>query len=289
MTKEREGEVMVTIGALLWSLFPILTILSLSGLAPILSLAWTTLLSLGFFLVIATVRKSWVNIFKKEILVPLFMVAGLTGVLYYCFFFTGLQYTSAGNAAIIGTFEILFTFLFFNVWRKEQISGLHILGAVSIFISAMIIFAPNFVTFHIGDFFILAAVTAAPVGNLFQKKLRGLMSSEQILLYRTVIATPFLFIMAFLLGETFTFPTGSMWLILAINGVILFGLTKILWVETIFRIGVTKAIAMSCVSPLFTLLFAFVILQEAPTLIQLVSVPFAVAGVYLLTRNAKLT
>jgi drug/metabolite transporter (DMT)-like permease len=288
MTKEREGELMVGMGALLWALFPILTILSLSSLSPIVSLAWTTLLSLVFFLAVAVVRKSWVNIFQKEIIIPLFMVAGLTGITYYCLFFIGLQYTSAGNAAIIGTFEILFTFLFFNVWHKEHINHLHILGAVSIFISAMIIFAPNFVTFHVGDFFILAAVTVAPVGNMFQKKLRGLISSEQILLYRTIITTPFLFLMAFFLGEAISFPPSNIWLILAINGILLFGLTKILWVETIFRIGVTKAISMSSVSPLFTLLFAYVILQEAPTVIQLVSVPFAITGVYLLTRNTKL-
>jgi len=287
LSQERVGEITILSSSVLWSLFPILTVLSFVGLGSITALAWTTAISLVFFFVLAVVRRSWVNVFKKELLIPLLSIAAINGVIFYALFFLGLEHTSPGNAAIIGTMEILFTFLFFNVWKKEGISRNNMMGVVLMFASAIIIFLPNFYGFQIGDLLILLAVFIVPLGNHLQKKVRSVLKSEQILLCRTIIATPFLFLLAHMLGETIVFPTGSTWIVILINGIILFGITKIMWVESIFRIGVTKSISLSSMSPIFTIILAFFILGDDPTLIQLVAVPFAIAGVLLLTKVKK--
>lgn len=284
LSKERVGEVSVLSAAVLWSLFPILAILSYSGLGPVMSLAWTSLLSLFFFAGMATVRASWVNIFRKDIFLPLLGVALVIGVLFYALFFFGLKYTSAGNAGIIATFEILFTFLFFNIWRKEFIDTKHIVGAFLMLVSAAVILSPNFSHVEPGDFLIMAAVSIAPFGNLLQKQLRAKISSEQILFYRTLFATPVLFALAYFSGETMKIPATEIWLVLLINGVVLFGFSKILWIESIHRIGVTKSISLQSVSPVFTLLFAFLILKDVPTVAQIIAVPLAIGGIYFLTR-----
>ena len=119
MSQEKIGEISVLSSSVLWALFPILAILSYSGLSPIASLSWTTLLSFFFFFGVAIYRSSWVNIFTKEIFFLLLSVTIILSVLFYTLFFFGLQYTSAGNAGIIATFEILFSFIFFNMWKKE--------------------------------------------------------------------------------------------------------------------------------------------------------------------------
>ena len=46
-------------------------------------------------------------------------------------------------------------------------------------------------------------------------------------------------------------------LFLVINGVLLLGVSKILWIEGIHRINVTKANALNSLGPLLTLLFAW--------------------------------
>lgn len=283
-SEERIGEILILSSGILHSLFPILTILSYGSLSPITSLAWTTLLSLLFFLLVALVRSSWTNIFKKEILFPLLGASFIIGILYYVLFFFGLKYTSAGNASIIATLEILFTFLFFNVWKKEFIDKKHISGAVLMLVSAAIILSPNFSRVQMGDFMILAAVLLVPIGNMFQKRLREKIASEQILLFRTLIATPALFILANTLGENISLPAKEMWFILLVNGIVLFGINKILWIESIHRIGVTKSISLSSISPVFTLLLAFLILKDIPTFVQLAAIPPAILGVYFLTR-----
>lgn len=287
LSQERIGESSVISMAVLWSLFPILTILSYSGLPPITSLAWTTLLSVFFFLILSLIRSSWENVFKKEILLPLLGVTFISAILFYLLFFFGLKYTSAGNAGLIATFEMLFSFLLFNIWRKEFISKKHIMGIILMILSAIVILSPNFTQVQIGDFLILGAAFVAPFGNLLQKQLRTKINSEQILFYRSLLATPILFLFAYVLGETITFPTSNIWIVLLINGIVLFGLTKILWIEGIHRIGVTKSISLASIGPVFTLLFAFLILKDIPTTVQMIAIPLAILGVYMLTRPTK--
>jgi drug/metabolite transporter (DMT)-like permease len=288
ISNERKGEVSVLAGCVIWSLFPVLTILSYTGFEPITSLAWTTLFSLVFFLIIAIIRNSWINIFKKEIFFLILGVAIINGILYYVLFFIGLKHTSAGNASIIATMEILFSYLFFNVWRKEYIHIQSIIGVILMLGSALIVLSPNFSSFRVGDFFILLAVFIVPIGNLFQKKLRTYINSEQILFYRTLIATPFLFMIAYLFKEQITMVGwDNTTIILLINGVIMFGFSKILWLEGIFRISITKAISMSNISPIFTLLFSYLILKDNPTIIQLIAIPLALIGIYFLTKKIK--
>ncbi|KKT23911.1 MAG: hypothetical protein UW07_C0020G0011 [Candidatus Nomurabacteria bacterium GW2011_GWF2_43_8] len=288
LSPEKLGESSVMLGSLIWSFFPILTILSYSGLEPVTSLAWTTLISILFFFIISLARNSWESIFRKDVLLSVLGVTFINGILFYALFFIGLKYTTAGNAAIVATMEILFSYLFFNVWRKEYIDSKHIIGVVLMFLSAVIILSPNISSFQTGDLLILLAVFIVPLGNLLQKNLRAVVTSDQILFYRTLIATPFLFLLAYILGEQVVIPSGSTWIFLLINGLVLFGLSKILWIEGIFRISVTKAISISGFSPIFTLIFAFFILKNIPSAVQLIAAPLAMAGIYLLTRKVNI-
>ena len=76
---------------------------------------------------------------------------------------------------------------------------------------------------------------------------------------------------------------------LIVNGILLLGLAKIFWIEGIHRISVTKATALSSITPLLTLLFAWIILNQAPTVWQLTSLVPLLLGVLLLTDNIKLS
>lgn len=75
--------------------------------------------------------------------------------------------------------------------------------------------------------------------------------------------------------------------ILIINGIIQLGFSKILWMEGIHRISVTKATALGSIAPIITIFFAWLILREAPTSFQLFSVIPMIAGVILLGLNEK--
>ncbi len=156
------------------------------------------------------------------------------------------------------------------------------------FVGAGIVLYPNLREFHGGDLLIVLASAIAPLGNFFQQRARQHVGSEIILLIRSGISTIVIFLCAYFSGAgVVLFGIHSSLLFLAVNGFILLGLSKLLWIEGIHRISVTKAIALSNVSPVLTLFFAWLILQESPTPWQLAAVVPIFLGIRLLRKNGK--
>ena len=112
------------------------------------------------------------------------------------------------------------------------------------------------------------------------------MSSETILAFRSIIALPVILLIAYQFEPE---PDRAMimsalpWL--AINGLLLMGLSKIFWLESIHRISITKASAMAAFVPVFTLLFAYLTLNEIPTVTQITGIVPVLLGGLLITRN----
>ncbi|PIR96008.1 MAG: hypothetical protein COT92_03360 [Candidatus Doudnabacteria bacterium CG10_big_fil_rev_8_21_14_0_10_42_18] len=286
LSETRKGEIAIFSQGILWSLFPIITILSYSSLSPLTSLAWSTALASVFFTVWVTVKHKWRELKHKTAMFDVLMATLFIGIFLYGLFFFGLKYTTAGNASIIALMEIFFSFLFFNIFRKECISRQQLLGAILMLLGALIILLPGFTEFNKGDALIFIAMAFAPIGNHFQQKARKKISSEAMMLIRSVITFPIILIIAKFFGETITISglNDSIWFIL-INGILLLGFSKILWLEAIHRIPVTKAISLTGIEPLFTLFFAFLILKEIPTNWQLTAFVPLFFGIILLTSN----
>ena len=290
LSETKKGDLAILGGALLWSLFPILTILSYPRLSPLLALAWNTLFAGIFFGFIMLMRGKLRELAKPGILKYSLIIAFTIGWLYYGLYFSALKFTSAGNASIIALMELFFSYLLFNVWKKERFSGLHTIGAIlMVFGAAIILFPKQGLSFHAGDFMVLLATACAPIGNYYQQKLRKIISSETLLFLRNLLTSPFFFLMSWFLGDGLKLPiTGNLIWIVAINGMVVLGLSRVMWMEGIHRISVTKANALGSIAPLFTLFFAYLILHQNPTIWQLASFVPLSAGLILLTYTKKI-
>jgi len=288
MTKERQGELFTLAGGFLWGIFPVIAILSLHTITPLTSLAFSMLFSTLFFGIIFILKKSWRAIKDNSVWKDIFIVAIFNSLLFHALFFMGLKYTSAGNASIIGLSEIFFAFIVFHIWKKDFISKEHIWGAVLMVSGALIVLYPGFSKFQIGDLLILSAAVCGPIGNIFQQRARKKVSSEIILFLRYLMSVPIIFILIYFLGE---FPSldnlRSSIFFVALNGIFILGIGKVLWLEAIHRIDVTKANALSSINPLFTLLFAWILLNDSPTLWQLCALLPMALGIILLSINKQ--
>lgn len=288
ISKEREGEIFIFIQAALWSLFPVLTILSYSKISPLVSLSISSLFAAVFFSIILSVKKKWHEVTDRSALKDILLTTVFIGILYYLFFFLGLQYTSAGNASIIALTEIFFSYLFFNIWKKDPLPLIHIAGAVSMVIGAVIVLYPNLHSFRLGDILIVIAASLPPFGNFFARRARSKVSSETIMFVRSAISGVVILLFAFIFNNSLSYNAlKDSFLFLFINGVFLLGLSKIMWIEGIHRISVVKANALGSVSPLLTLLFAWIFLSDLPTSWQLLSFIPMFLGVILLGKNNK--
>lgn len=288
LKKERQGEFYILLQGVLWSLWPVITVLSYSSLSPLFSLAWSTLFAVPFFAGILSIKKKWYETKNFQALKDILGATIFIGIGYYAFFFLGLKYTSPGNAMIIALIETLFSYLFFHTWRKEYIPSTHIIGAILMLCGAAIVFYPNTTSWNKGDFFILIASVLAPFGNYFQRRARMQVSSETIMFVRSAVSTPVIFILGLLFqGQSFSFDIRTPLLFLLINGFLFMGLSKIFWIEGIHRVSVTKANALSTIAPFLTLIFAWLFLNNLPTLWQISSLLPMTVGLVLLGINKQ--
>lgn len=153
-------------------------------------------------------------------------------------------------------------------------------------IGAVAILFPKDLEFNKGDILILFAAMIAPVANYYQKRARRYYKADLILSVRYIASFPILFILAFTLEAVPLYENFIKALpYLLLSGLVVMGLAKILWIEAIYNISITKAAALGALVPVFTIFFAFLILNEIPNPLELFSIIPIVLGGYLITRK----
>lgn len=285
MTEAKKGNIYILTQVILWSLFPVITILGLSGVSSMVSLFWVNLIAAGFFFVIFAVRNKWHELKNLQLWYYVFGIVIFIGVIFYGLYFLGLSKTTPGNGSLVALFEIVPSYIFFQLIRKEHLTRKQIIGIILMMIGACIVLFPKTGVINSGDWIIFFAVFFPPLGNLFQQKARKIASSETVLFLRHAMSAPILFLIIIITGHSlsqFDISTVLIWLL--INGILVFGFTKLLWLEAIHRMTVTKALALSSLSPAGTVLFAWIFLGQIPTVVQIIALPILIIATILITN-----
>lgn len=287
MQEERKGEIYMGALTVIESWFPILSIFSIALVGALYSFAFSMTIATIIFITLVLYQKKVSELFQKNARKDLLLTTFFINLLFILVF-TGLQYTTAGNMAVIIFLQLLFSYLYFNILGDDKLSLLHSIGAVLMGIGALSILIPDDLSFNKGDLIILIAAALAPFANLYQKRARSYVSSETILAFRNIVGLPVVVSLAFF---TEPLPTvedlnSALPYILAI-GILVLGLSKVLWIEALHRISITKISAMLALAPLFTLIFAYYTLNEVPDLRQVLGVIPILIGGYLITKPER--
>lgn len=196
-----------------------------------------------------------------------------------------MRYTTAGNMAVIVFLQVLFSYLYFNVFGKDKMETIHLVGAVLMGVGALVILFPENFVFNKGDWLILISAAAAPIVNLYQKRAREYCSSETILGFRTVVGFPFVALLAYFLEPSVSYDNFMLALpyifLIAIG---IYVVAKIMWIEALNRLSITKLSAMLALMPVMTLFFAYIYLDEVPEFRQMMGIIPVLVGGYLITK-----
>lgn len=285
MTKEREGEVLMMIISVLESLFPIVAIFSISFIGSLYSFAFVVATATIVLVATLSYEKKLATLFHKEaqkdLLFTSFYITSL-----FLLVFLSLRYTTAGNVAVIMFLQLLFSYLYFNLFGSEKMQLIHTIGAGVMGVGALTLLWPESLVFNIGDLLALAAAAIAPIANVYQRRARKFVASVTILTYRNLVALPLLFLLALI----FDAPLTSNAMLQALpyilfNGTLVYVLAKILWIEALHRISITKMSAMLAFSPIFTLIFANIFLDEALSTKDIFGVATVLIGSFYLTKK----
>jgi len=284
VTKEREGELLMLGLSILESWFPILSIVAMSYVGALHTYMYSLVIALFFFLAIMYKRERFAELKNKaaykDLLLTTFWITSI-----FTLIFIGMRYTTAGNMAVIIFLQVLFSYLYFNVLGKEKMTRVHIVGAIIMGMGALIILFPKDLAFNKGDLLILASAAMAPIVNLYQKRARVYCSAETILGFRTVVGLPVVTLLAYMLEPAVSdeaFVSALPYLFLIAIGVHV--ISKIMWIEALNRIAITKLSAMLALLPMMTLFFAYIYLDEVPEFRQLLGIVPVLVGGYFITR-----
>lgn len=282
---QRQGEYFLLAEEVLWGWFPIVTLLCYRHVAPLWAMAMTILISTLAFALTCFWQEQWHELSRRSAW-PDLAWASLCIALLFLLLFSGLSHTTAGNAALILFLQVFFAYLYFNLFQQEAMAPAHTAGVVLMGMGAFLVLFPGETALNRGDLLVLLAAMLAPVANRYQQRARRHVSATTLLFFRNLASLPLLFLLAWLFAPL---PTAAdlaaTWWLLAVNGILLMGLSKIFWIEGLHRLSITKMSALTALSPLFTMAFAYPVLGEVPGFRQIMGVLPILAGGVLITRR----
>ena len=278
---EHFGIILALLSAALWGLFPVMVNQGTKSIPPITFAALSTLLAAIGVLFFALRQKNLKQLKNKAAWRPMLMVTLSVVIIPYILFFIGASKTSGVNASLLLLAEIIFT-LIFTPLIGEKTTPLKLLGAGGVFAGGLLILYNGTLAFNLGDLIIILSTVTYPLGNFYAKKALNLVSPTIILLTRFFLGG--LVILFFALAIERPAGLGRIiidhWFLLLFNGLILLGLNKIIWYESLKRLDISKAISLGLTSPLFSLAVLIFVVGEKISFYQWGGLLIMMAGVY---------
>jgi len=283
LTTSQKGEIYALTLTVIEAWFPIFAFFTATALGGLHAYFYSLALSVVFLAVWWWIRKKQYEI---KITAAYKDLTSFFITVLFVLTFIGLQYTSVNNVAILLFLQILFSYLFLSYKPEERLTIKQTFGALLMTIGALLILFPEEFKLQLGDALVLMAAMIAPIANLYQKRARARVSSETILLVRSAIALPFLYILAITFEPSVSWSQlQSQWLWLLLTAFLAFFIGKILWVEAIHLLPITKVNALFAFAPLMTMILSYLFLNEVPTAEQVFGIVPILVGSYLITRN----
>jgi len=287
MSSKYAGIALILSSATLGSLFPIIGKLAGTGVDPIFFAGGSVMISTIPALALLSRRRrdSWHKVKRNWRLVALNSLFNI--IIPYILFYIGIQLTSGVHAALLLLTEIPFTVLFTPLFG-EPTTRLKVVGSGLVAIGAAAIVWSGSFNLNTGDILIIASTAFYPFGNFFAKKAMNHLSSEFMVVGRSLFGGVVLLLLSGLMerGQFASLGENGWWL-MVINGLAVFGIGKIFWFEGFRTMDISKAIALLKIEPMISLLLVAIVLAEPVTWLQLAGALVMVGGVYTTLRRAS--
>ncbi len=278
-------------GALLWNgtynalakgLTPYLSPISLLILSEALT-AFFILMTFGLVPLFRELRKTDARSIRIAACVGL-----LNSAICPLLFFMGLTRTSAINASMLSSADILCVLIGARLLLKETLNRMQVLGGGIVLIGILVInlASPDVsVSVHLGDAFILVGAMISGLGSvLFKKYLSHVMPELAILIrnFAGIIAVAILgiFVQQSFAQEVAAFPLHKVFLLLAFAFFSRY-LDLTFFYESLDRLPATTLSLIQIGTPLSGLFFAFLILGEQIHSYQVLGCVFILFGMML--------
>lgn len=228
---------------------------------------------------------------KKALLSLFFM--GVTGVVFFnVFMFLALERTTANNVGLLSALNPIAIALSSYFLLKEKLTDIKIVGMTLSFIGVLVVISngqwDRILQFRLntGDLFMMAAVASwglySVAGRKAMQYTSPFMSTLWSGIFGMIIMLPFN-LPSFSIHQ----PDLSFWIAVMYVSVGATVLAMVFWNIGVQRVGGTKAGMFLNFNPIFTALFAFLLLGEQMTVVQMVGTGVVICGILLFSLQRK--
>lgn len=271
-----------------WGLSFVWTRQLLEVFTPLLIIFIRLVLSFFLLFMIAKVSRKLQKIQKKDYLF-IFLLSITQPFLYFIFEGYGIKFTSASIASILIATIPLFTPIGAYFWYRDKLTKMNIMGLLISFVGVVVVVSDfgNDLSFSwFGILMLFLAVITGTIYGLGLKRLTSNYNSITITTYQNLIGL-FLFlplIVVFEWKNVLAFPKLiTLDLAFSLFNLALFAssFAFVLFAYGISKIGPSKASAFSNSIPVFTMVFAYFVLDESITLVKLGGITIVLLGLFL--------
>jgi len=290
-TSDRQLGIILGFGTLIWSgTFSALA----KGLTPYLSPVTLLLLSetlTALFIALTFGLVTLLKEFKKMDARSVWMaviVGLLNSAIAPYLWYTGLSYTTAANASLLGSADVICVLMLGWFVLKERVSRMQVVGVLTVIIGIVIInVGPSSepLGIHVGDALVILGAIASGVGAVLFKKTLSHVMPELAIFIRNVSAVAVVAVIGFLTAaplheEVVNFPLEQVLLLLSFAFFSRY-LTLTFFYESLNRLPATTFSMIQIGAPLAGVVFAWLILGEQIHQYHILGGIFIVFGLFL--------
>jgi len=222
----------------------------------------------------------------------LIAVAAIFGsVMATILYFSGLQKTTASDAAILSNGEQVFTIAFAVIFFHEKLKKADVL-AIALILTGVLVVTTNLepanllLEMMVGNLLVLAATMCWAVDNNVSKKITERIDVGGYALVKSILSGLILAIVVLLLQIPVKVDNRS-WPNIAYLGVVGYAGSLYFFLQALKRIGTVKTILVFSTSAVFGLTFAVIFLRESMSIYQVTAVAVMMTGVYIMNKNDR--
>jgi drug/metabolite transporter (DMT)-like permease len=281
LSEETVGVILVLISILFYGLEPIISKYTVNTVNPLFT-ATISILFASIIPLFILINKGMVKeLIKRENIVYLFFISFFGSVIALILFLVGVRMTSGISASLLLQIEPIYSALLGFFVLREAISKRQVFAMFLVIIGVGVIFYNGSLQINYGDILILATPLFYQISHLIVKKVMKGIEEDVIIAGRFLYAAPILLILSTLAGanqfEVLLKPLYfSSLLFLGVS----WALGYILWIKAIRRINLSKATVIVAPYPVLSLIFAWMILSEVPSVYQITGLFLVIIGIY---------
>lgn len=285
LSQERIGLIFVGIVIIAAAIAPVVTKLAVTALNPLFAASMASLLGCIISLVFLAKDRKLGVIFDRSNLPSLFFV-GFFGAVAYLLFFSGVRLTSGINAAVLLQAESVYALFLGYFILREKITIKQIVFTLMIIAGVASVIYNGTAALNLGYLLILATTLFYQISHVIARKKMDKIGIFAVHAGRYLFGGLVLLMLSTVFGQNqfaLLAEPRNLLIVLALGFVVAW-LSTIAFYTAIQRINLSKVTAMIMPYPVLSIVLAWLVLKEVPSLYQIAGLIIMLAGVFFLAR-----